>query len=243
MPSPCSRVLTLDRRSDTVLRAGKGNELTHLSLPSMGPRRTREPKSRSTSRNGSPFHHMLLLVKARREVHVFLYPCLSPYFSMLMPSFLSCMCMLAMFAFRTDECTCSRPFNRPVGSPIREVEPPSFSRLASLPRPWCRVEMRGTNQKRNRQFPYISPSQNHKWQHMTDMQRRCGRVHTHVNPRSFLREDAMKNVSFSVVSYDSKSVDRSNHNPCEWWRSLTRRHHGSILSLPSVPQNSVSFQL
>ena len=59
--------------------------------------------------------------------------------------------------------------------------------------------MRGTNQECNRQFPHVTPSQNHKRQHMTDMQRRSSRVHTHVDSRSFLREDAMKEVPFSVA--------------------------------------------
>lgn len=89
------------------------------------------PRSRNTSRKGIEFHQVLLFVNARFHMGCLSYPCLLPYCSMLDPNFFNCMCMLAMFAFRIEEWTASRPLRRPLGSPTLDVAPPSYTMLVA----------------------------------------------------------------------------------------------------------------
>lgn len=77
-------------------------------------------------------NHTLLFTNARFHTFVLVYPRLMAYASILAPSFFSCICMAAMFAFRMEECTSSLPCNLPVGSPIREVAPPSCAGSVKL---------------------------------------------------------------------------------------------------------------
>lgn len=84
------------------------------------------PRSRRTSRKGIEFHQVLLFSNARFHIGCLSCPCLLPYCSMLEPNFFNCICMLAIFAFRIEEWTASRPLRRPLGSPTLEVAPPSY---------------------------------------------------------------------------------------------------------------------